>query len=80
MAKVLMFASAREASGARAQEIPGDCVVAVIDAAEQMYGPRFGEVVAFSRIWLNGDPVTRDGRQPCTATDELAILPPVAGG
>ena len=78
MAVLRLFAAAREAAGVTTAEIPGATVTEVVDEARRRYGERFSKVVAASKVWLNGEPARPD--MPVTATDVVAILPPVSGG
>ncbi len=73
-----LFAAAREAAGTGRDDLPGATVGEVLDAAAARYGARFGEVLAGSRVWVNGEPADRADR--VVATDEVAVLPPVSGG
>jgi len=74
-----LFAQAREAAGGRrADDVPGDSVGAVLDAAVERYGPEFEEVLAICLIWVNGEPSER--ATPVGPDDEVAVLPPVSGG
>ena len=73
-----LFASAREAAGTGTDVFEGDTVHDVLVAAEQRYGPRFGDVLKTCRIWVNGDAARDD--TPIGPSDEVAILPPVSGG
>jgi molybdopterin synthase sulfur carrier subunit len=78
VARLRLFGPAREAAGLAAVSLPGDSVSAVIAAAEDKFGEQFSQVVAVSRIWLNGDEAA-----PGTAVedgDEVAVIPPVSGG
>ena len=78
MAVLRLFASAREAAGTGRDTIDGATVGAVLDAACVRYGEAFAAVLGKSRVWRNGDPVTRD--DPVGDADEIAVLPPVSGG
>jgi sulfur-carrier protein len=78
VATIRLFASAREAAGTGRDEIAGDTVGAVLEAATLRYGDRFAAVLPSCKVWVNGEPATptdavRDG-------DEVAVLPPVSGG
>lgn len=78
MARVRLFASARDAAGVGSDVIDGDTVADVLASAQHRYGPRFSEVLTTCRVWVNGDDAA-----PETALgpdDELAVLPPVSGG
>lgn len=78
MARLRLFASAREAAGTKADELPGSTVGAVLDAAVERYGPGFAGVLETAAVWCNGDPAERD--HPVGDADEVAVLPPVSGG
>lgn len=78
MARVRLFAAAREAAGTARDELPGDTVDEVLDAARHRYGPHFAEVLDTCRVWRNGEPT--EGHEAVGPGDEVAILPPVSGG
>ena len=78
MAKLRLFASAREAAGTTYDEFPGATVGDVLDAAVVSYGSTFEGLLSTCKVWCNGDPVERD--HPVVETDEVAVLPPVSGG
>jgi len=78
MADLRLFGPAREAAGVARAHIPGRSVAEVLGVAEERYGAAFAEVVAVSRVWVNGrsapaDALVEDG-------DEVAVIPPVSGG
>ena len=76
--KLLMFASAREAAGAARAEYEADNLSALLAAAVEAYGPRFAEVLARSKVWVNGEEAAPDAT--LKPGDEVAVLPPVSGG
>jgi molybdopterin synthase sulfur carrier subunit len=78
VAKVRLFASAREAAGTGSDVIDGATVADVLRAAESRYGERFSEVLGTCRVWVNGNDVGLDAT--IEPNDELAVLPPVSGG
>ena len=78
MARVRLFAAAREAAGTGSDVIDGATVGDVLDAAVDRYGERFQDVLATCRIWVNGDDARTD--TAVGPADELAVLPPVSGG
>lgn len=78
MAILRLFASAREAAGTARDEVPGDTVGDVLDAAAARYGDAFAAVLADCRVWHNGEPAARTAA--VGAGDEIAVLPPVSGG
>ena len=78
MATVRFFAQAREAAGTGTATIAGASVGAVLDSAVAQYGAQFEAVLGMSKVWLNGEEVSRE--HPVTDKDEVAVLPPVSGG
>ena len=78
MAQLRLLGPAREAAGVSAADVPGARVIDVLHEARSRFGPKFGEVLDRSQVWLNGEPVAPD--TPIGVTDELAVLPPVSGG
>ena len=78
MPTIRLFASARDAAGTSRDDLQGDTVGAVLDAATHRYGSAFAAVLSTCRVWVNGEPARPD--DPIGPTDELAILPPVSGG
>lgn len=78
MAKLRLFASAREAAGTGSDAIDGATVADVLAAATQRYGSEFAEVLTTCRIWVNGNDVAPDTM--VGPHDEVAVLPPVSGG
>ncbi|MEZ5166312.1 MAG: MoaD/ThiS family protein [Acidimicrobiales bacterium] len=78
MARLRLFASAREAAGTRDDLVAGATVGAVLDEAVRRYGPEFAAVLATATVWCNGEAVERS--HPVGDHDEVAVLPPVSGG
>jgi molybdopterin converting factor small subunit len=78
VATLRLFASAREAARTDRDTIDGETIGAVLDAACVRYGEAFAAILEKSRVWRNGEPVTRD--DPVSDADEVAVLPPVSGG
>jgi molybdopterin converting factor small subunit len=78
MAILRLFAAAREAAGTGRDEVTGSTVAEVLAVAESRYGSGFSSVLGTCRIWVNGE--AADLETPVTATDEVAVLPPVSGG
>ncbi|MFM8508607.1 MAG: MoaD/ThiS family protein [Actinomycetota bacterium] len=78
MARLLLFASAREAAGRSRETIAGDTVADVLAVAKQQFGPTFEAVLSSCTIWLNGEECAPNS--PVSETDEVAVLPPVSGG
>lgn len=78
MAIVRLFAQAREAAGTSSIEMGGGTVGEILDAVSATWGPEFVSILQHSRVWMNGEPVTRE--TPVSDNDEVAVLPPVSGG
>lgn len=78
MPTLRLFAQAREAAGTSVDDVPGDTVAEVLDAAEGRYGAGFTEVLGICRVWVNGEPA--DLAAVVSPADEVAVLPPVSGG
>jgi len=78
MARLLLFGPAREAAGVAGVTLPGDDVSEVIAAAEERFGQKFSQVLASSKVWLNGEATEPDA--PVNDGDEVAVIPPVSGG
>ena len=78
MARLLLFASAREAAGRERDTVPGTTVCEVLEAACERYGVDFAGLLATCQVWCNGEQAALD--TPVDDQDELAVLPPVSGG
>jgi molybdopterin converting factor small subunit len=50
----------------------------VLTNATQQFGQGFADVVATSKVWVNGEEVPLS--HPVGDNDEVAVLPPVSGG
>jgi molybdopterin converting factor small subunit len=78
MARVRVFASAREAAGTSGDAFDGDTVDDVLARAVAAWGDAFAAILPTCRVWVNG--LEADGTTPVGADDEVAVLPPVSGG
>ena len=78
MARLLLFAGARDAAGVREADLPGTTLEEVLEAARARYGTTFARVLAASRVWVNGSPALPAA--PLGPSDEVAVIPPVSGG
>ena len=78
MARLRLFAAAREAAGTGTDEFDAATVQAVLTAAVGRYGDGFAAVLDNCKDWLNGDET--DLAAPVGPADEVAVLPPVSGG
>jgi molybdopterin synthase sulfur carrier subunit len=73
-----LFAGAREAAGMSTTLYDASTVGEILSIAENDFGNEFSQILAVSRVWLNGDPV--EGDAEISDGDEVAVLPPVSGG
>ena len=78
MARLRLFAAARQAAGTAQTSVPGSTVTEVLQAAVDRFGPALGRVLEQSRIWVNGEPAGAEDH--VNDADEVAVLPPVSGG
>lgn len=82
MITLRLFAQARESAGTTRleldQQVIGDTVGDVLDEAVNRFGQPFADVLAGSRVWVNGSPAERT--TAVDSGDEVAVLPPVSGG
>jgi len=78
VARLLLFASAREAAGVSRDTVAGATVAEVLNTAKRQFGPSFETVLASCTVWLNGEECRPDA--PVSDADEVAVLPPVSGG
>jgi sulfur-carrier protein len=78
VSRLLLLGPAREAAGLSHVEIEGETVADVLASATSRFGPNFADVVAASRLWVNGESATPD--QAVGPSDEIAVVPPISGG
>jgi len=78
MATLRLFASLREIAGTNRIEIEAASVGDALDLAVSQFGERFEAGLETAQVWVNGDQAQRE--TPITATDEIALIPPVSGG
>lgn len=79
MPTLLMFAIAREASGLSHDTFEATTVGELLDLARSRYGQRFAQVLESSRVWVNGEEMSSPDLV-LHPDDEVAVIPPVAGG
>jgi len=78
VAKLRLFASARDAAGTGRDVIEAATVGEVLKMAQDRYSDRFADVLTTCRIWVNGEDAGLD--TAVGPDDEVAVLPPVSGG
>ncbi|GAB3083074.1 MoaD/ThiS family protein [Nocardioides zeae] len=79
MARLLLFATARDAAGTTRDTFEVATVGELMTAARDRYGAPFARVLPGCRVWVNGEDDVADDRA-LAAADEVAVIPPVAGG
>jgi molybdopterin converting factor small subunit len=78
VARVRLFAAAREAAGTADDVVPGETLDDVLEEAVRRFGGDFARVLPTCKVWINGEEAPRSAR--VGAQDEVAVLPPVSGG
>ena len=78
MARLRLFAQAREIAGTAITEMAGTNVEEILAAASERFGDEFAALLAHCAVWVNGEPAKRE--TPISPEDEVAVLPPVSGG
>lgn len=78
VARLRLFASAREAAGTSQETLPGATVGELLEAAKRKFGTNFEAVLPSCKVWVNGEAAELGA--PLDDDDEVAILPPVSGG
>ena len=78
MARLRLFASAREVAGTGRDNVPGATVREVLEEACGRYGHDFAGLLETCQVWRNGEPAAPNA--PVGDDDEIAVLPPVSGG
>jgi molybdopterin converting factor small subunit len=79
VATLLMFAHVREISGCGSDEFAAETLAALLEQAKARYGARFAEVLVGCRVWVNGQ-LPAAPEVVLAANDEVAVIPPIAGG
>ena len=78
MARLRLFAQARERAGTKEWSHEAASVGELLDAACVALGPDFAAVLAHCKVWVDGEPADRS--TIISADSEVAVLPPVSGG
>lgn len=82
MARLVLFAAARDAAGASSLEVAASSVGEALKLAVERFGPRFERVLSVCSLLVGDRPVARADvwGVAVSAEDEIAVLPPVSGG
>lgn len=80
IARLRLFARAREAAGRAADDFPARSLGELLDQACARYGEEFAAVLATAAVWINGEEPGAGRDTVLHAEDEVAVLPPVSGG
>jgi molybdopterin synthase sulfur carrier subunit len=80
MARLRLFARAREAAGTAEITFDAPTLGALLATARAEFGAEFSAVLDTSRVWINGDEPGAGDQTPLASSDEVAVLPPVSGG
>lgn len=78
VARLRLFASAREAAGTSQETLPGATVGELLEVAKHRFGANFEAVLPSCKVWVNGEAAEMSVR--IGDDDEVAVLPPVSGG
>ncbi|MGH8992487.1 MAG: MoaD/ThiS family protein [Acidimicrobiia bacterium] len=80
IARLRLFARAREAAGCSADDFPAAHLGELLDQACAAYGAEFAAVLATAAVWVNGEEPGAGRDTELLPDDEVAVLPPVSGG
>ena len=80
IARLRLFARAREAAGRATDDIPAGRLGELLDNACAAYGEEFAAVLARAAVWVNGEEPDAGRDTVLHPDDEVAVLPPVSGG
>lgn len=78
MVQIRYFATVRDAAGRGRDELPAGTLEEALGVAGSRYGDAFRQAVSHSKVWVNGEEV--EDLTDEIGPDEVAIIPPVAGG
>ena len=78
MARVRLFAALRDLAGTTHLDVPGSTVDEIVETLADKFGGRFGEIARAGSAVVDREAVPWE--TPLGDEDEVALLPPVAGG
>jgi molybdopterin converting factor small subunit len=76
--RVRLFAALRELAGASVVEAEGATVDEVVADLSERFGEPFADIARAGSVVVDGERAV--GTTPLAGTEEIALLPPVAGG
>lgn len=80
MAKLILYGKAREAAGVSVFYHDAGSLAELLAVARAEFGRGFVAVLDHSRVWVNGAVPAHGERTRIDGSDEVVVLPPVAGG
>lgn len=80
MAVLRLFAGVKEVAGVEQIEVDVSTVGGLVAEADGRFGSDFVRARSGAKLWLNGEDEITDLATPIGRKDEVAIIPPVAGG
>jgi sulfur-carrier protein len=78
MAKLRLFAQAREVAGTKEWSYPAATVADMLAAACDEFGVEFARLLPHCRVWVDGEQA--EPEDEISDGNEVAVLPPVSGG
>ncbi len=76
--RVRLFAALRELAGASYVEADGATVEDIVRQLAERFGERFDDIARAGSVVVDGERAPLE--TPLTGSEEVALLPPVAGG
>ncbi len=81
MTTVRLFAALREAAGTAEVEVAADSAAALLAELGERFGPLMARRLRVASVLVDGERVARDDTTvSLAAADEVAVVPPFAGG
>jgi len=80
MTTLRLFGRARSAAGVSQDVIEASDLAELLAIAGERYGREFADIAECSVVWVNGEQAATTRPTMIRPGDEVALLPPVAGG
>lgn len=80
MARIRLFARAREVAGVGLDHMDALTLGELLEGTCVRYGEEFRVVLSRSSVWVNGEEPPDGNATLLRVSDEVSILPPVSGG